>query len=89
MSAEAQPNTEDASLQQLSTTTADPFVRLAAELAAEVWVTKRRLITLERELVRRGVDLDIDHAAPLEAEDRTARDAFIKRVFGSLIPNGS
>lgn len=72
-----------------SLTTPDPFVRLAAELAAEIWVTKRRLTTLEAELDRRGIHLDLDHVAPDEADDHSERDAFIARIFGSLLPDDS
>jgi hypothetical protein len=74
---------------ELSATAPDPFVRLAAELAAEVWVTKRRLHTVERELARRGIELDIDRAAASDAGDRTERDAFIARIFGTVLPADS
>lgn len=74
---------------QPSLTTPDPFVRLAAELAAEIWVTKRRLATLEAELIRRGIHLDLDHVDPVDAEDHAERDAFIARVFGTLLPDES
>ena len=67
----------------------DNIMDALVELAAEVWITRDRLMVLEAVLA----DRDIDAAALVEAyvpDDtskaarKAARDAFITQVFASL-----
>lgn len=64
----------------------DAMIGVIAELAAELWVVKRRLGKLESELAERGLSLDLDgEAAPSTPDEVAARDEFVARVFGPLL----
>lgn len=66
----------------------DRLVQLSVQLAAELWVTRRRLNDIESQLVAAGVIVSPDRREPGdgdEDEGRSERDAFIRRVFGGLL----
>ena len=59
----------------------DALVKMLLELASETWVTRARLAALEA-----TVGSVEDLVLPPEAEAKLAadRDAFVKRLFGTL-----
>jgi hypothetical protein len=61
------------------------------ELAAELWVVKRRLAEIEGSAVASGVITSPDSIIRDEsfAFDNSGRDAFVDRIFGSLKDIGS
>lgn len=64
----------------------DQLLHISVQLAAELWVVRRRLAEVERQLVEGGVVTSPDEVRR-EPTDRIAspeRDAFVQRVFGSL-----
>jgi hypothetical protein len=67
----------------------DQLAHIALELAAELWVVKRRLAAIEGRLVSGGVIASPDSAGTAD-EDRAAvvaeRDAFVSRVFAAMLP---
>jgi len=64
----------------------DQLVQLCTQLAAELWVTRRRLAALETQLVSAGVVANPDTVPPpAEPEDHRARDAFIGRIFSGFL----
>jgi hypothetical protein len=64
----------------------DRLLQVSMELAAELWVTRRRLAALEAQLVEAGVVTSPDRMpARLDPEERAQRDAFVHRVFGSFL----
>ncbi|MFI0371897.1 hypothetical protein ACH35V_28875 [Actinomadura sp. 1N219] len=67
----------------------DQLMHISVQLAAELWVTRRRLAALESQLVAGGLvespdTLQPDDGAADRAAERAERDAFIRRVFGGL-----
>lgn len=70
----------------------DQLMQISVQLAAELWVTRRRLAALESQLVAAGLvvspdAIEPDAAAPDAADGpggRAERDAFVRRVFGGL-----
>ena len=56
------------------------------ELAAELWVVKRRLAEVEGAAVAKGVIESQDAIVRDDSFqfDNTDRDAFVERIFGSL-----
>jgi hypothetical protein len=64
----------------------DQLVQLCLQLAAELWVTRRRLATIESQLVDAGLVIDPDRLQPPdEPENHTQRDEFIRRIFQSFV----
>ncbi len=64
----------------------DRLLQVSMELAAELWVTRRRLAALEAQLVEAGVVTSPDRMpARLDAEERVQRDTFVRRIFGSFL----
>lgn len=64
----------------------DQLVQLTVQLAAELWVTRRRLAAIESQLVSAGVVVSPDQMEPhAEPEDHSGRDEFIRRLFGALL----
>lgn len=67
-------------------TSDDRLLQVIMELAAELWVTRRRLAAVEAQLVEDGVVVSPDRlAADLDPDARADRDAYIGRVFGGLL----
>jgi hypothetical protein len=66
----------------------DQLAHIAMELAAELWVVKRRLAAIEQQLVSGGTITSPDTLSTDEARAGTAnqRDAFISRVFAAMLP---
>lgn len=69
--------------------TVDRLMEVTMELAAELWVSRRRERLLERALIERGVlPADaLELRAPSDDERaalRAERDALLGRVFGAL-----
>jgi hypothetical protein len=63
----------------------DLLLQVSMELAAELWVTRRRLAAIEAQLVENGTVQSPDRLpAELGAEERLERDAFVRRIFGSF-----
>ncbi|TDD35631.1 hypothetical protein E1287_13365 [Actinomadura sp. KC06] len=65
----------------------DQLMHISVQLAAELWVTRRRLAALESQLVAGGVVTSPDALEPDDGDPaaaRAERDAFIRRVFGGL-----
>ncbi len=69
----------------------DHILHLIFELAAELWVVKRRLAEIEGSAVASGVIASPDSIIRDEsfAFDNSDRDAFVERIFGSLKDIGS
>jgi hypothetical protein len=64
----------------------DQLVQLSVQLAAELWMTRRRLAAIEAQLVTAGLITSPDQLAPgAEPEDRTGRDEFIQRLFSAFL----
>lgn len=69
--------------------TNDQLVHIGMELAAELWVVKRRLAAVEQQLVAGGVIQTPDAIANSDearADAARRRDAFISRVFTTTLP---
>ena len=67
----------------------DQLAHIAMELAAELWVVKRRLAAVEQQLVTSGTIESPDTVANTDearAEAAKRRDAFISRVFAAMLP---
>jgi hypothetical protein len=67
----------------------DQLAHIAMELAAELWVVKRRLAAIEQQLVSGGAIVSPDSAATTDearAESAAQRDAFVSRVFAAMLP---
>lgn len=64
----------------------DHIMHLIFELAAELWVVKRRLAEIEGSAVAKGVIESPDSIIRDESFqfNNTERDAFVERIFGSL-----
>lgn len=64
----------------------DHILHVIFELAAELWVVKRRLAEVEAAAVAKGVVVSPDAIVRDESFqfDNTDRDAFVERIFGSL-----
>ena len=64
----------------------DHILHVIFELAAELWVVKRRLAEVEGAAVANGVITSPDSIIRDDsfAFDNTERDAFVERIFGSL-----
>lgn len=64
----------------------DPVgLQLIAELAAELWVVKRRQTLLEQRLIQLGIDADLGGPAAASTPDEVqARDEFVARIFGPM-----
>lgn len=69
----------------------DHVLHLIFELAAELWVVKRRLAEIEHSAVQSGAISNPDLTVRDEAFafDNAGRDAFVERIFGSLKDIGS
>jgi hypothetical protein len=69
----------------------DHILHVIFELAAELWVVKRRLAEIEGSAVASGVITSPDSIIRDEsfAFDNSGRDAFVDRIFGSLKDIGS
>ncbi len=69
----------------------DHILHVIFELAAELWVVKRRLAEIENSAVTAGVIPSPDSIVRDEtfAFDNLGRDAFVERIFGSLKDIGS
>jgi len=68
----------------------DTLARVCLELAAELWVVRRRLAAVERRLVDADVIADCDQAEaePLSETDLQARRRFVERVLGPVLAPG-
>ena len=68
----------------------DTLARVCLELAAELWVVKRRLAAVERQLVDAEVITDCDEieAEPMTSAERQQRQRFIERVLGAVLTAG-
>ena len=64
----------------------DHILHVIFELAAELWVVKRRLAEVERAAVANGVITSPDSIIRDDsfAFDNAERDVFVERIFGSL-----
>ncbi len=64
----------------------DHILHIIFELAAELWVVKRRLAEVESAVVAKGVIVSPDDVIRDEsfAFDNSGRDEFVERIFGSL-----
>jgi hypothetical protein len=63
----------------------DRLLQVSMELAAELWVTRRRLAAIEAQLVENGVVCSPDRLpADLDPQAREDRAAFVQRIFGSF-----
>ncbi|MFI2664206.1 hypothetical protein [Micromonospora carbonacea] len=63
----------------------DRLLQVSLELAAELWLTRRRLAAIEAQLVANGTVTSPDQLpADLDPQARAARDAFVQRIFGSF-----
>ena len=64
----------------------DHILHVIFELAAELWVVKRRLAEVESAAVANGVITSPDSIIRDDsfAFDSAERDAFVERIFGSL-----
>ena len=63
----------------------DRLLQVSMELAAELWVTRRRLAAIEAQLVESGAVISPDRLqSELDPQQRRERDAFVQRVFGSF-----
>ena len=64
----------------------DHILHVIFELAAELWVVKRRLAEVEGAAVANGVITSPDSIIRDDsfAFDNDERDAFVERIFGSL-----
>lgn len=63
----------------------DKLLQVSMELAAELWVTRRRLAAIEAQLVDKGTVTSPDRLpAELDPQERAERDAFVQRIFGSF-----
>ena len=64
----------------------DHILHVIFELAAELWVVKRRLAEVEGAAVAKGVIESQDAIVRDDSFqfDNTDRDAFVERIFGSL-----
>jgi hypothetical protein len=63
----------------------DKLLQVSMELAAELWVTRRRLAAIEAQLVDSETVTSPDRLpAELDPHERAERDAFVRRVFGSF-----
>lgn len=64
----------------------DHILHVIFELAAELWVVKRRLAEVEGAAVANGVINSPDSIVRDDsfAFDNVERDAFVERIFGSL-----
>lgn len=64
----------------------DQVVQLSVQLAAELWMTRRRLAAIEAQLVTAGLITSPDQLEPnAEPEDHTGRDEFIQRLFSAFL----
>lgn len=63
----------------------DLLLQVSMELAAELWVTRRRLAAIEAQLIENGTVISPD-LLPAESDPdaRQERDAFVQRIFGSF-----
>jgi hypothetical protein len=79
----------------------DKLAHIAMELAAELWVVKRRLAAIEQQLVSGGTIVSPDAMSTADAtgtDDATGtadearagavaqRDAFVSRIFAAMLP---
>lgn len=64
----------------------DHILHVIFELAAELWIVKRRLAEVEGSAVAKGVITSPDAIVRDDTFqfDNTERDAFVERIFGSL-----
>lgn len=64
----------------------DHILHVIFELAAELWVVKRRLAEVEGAAVAKGVIVNPDAIVRDDSFqfENTDRDAFVERIFGSL-----
>jgi hypothetical protein len=64
----------------------DHILHVIFELAAELWVVKRRLAEVEGAVIAKGVIVSPDEVIRDEsfAFDNSGRDEFVERIFGSL-----
>ena len=64
----------------------DHILHVIFEIAAELWVVKRRLAEVEGAAVAKGVIESPDAIVRDDSFqfDNTDRDAFVERIFGSL-----
>lgn len=64
----------------------DHILHVIFELAAELWVVKRRLAEVEGMAVAKGVITNPDAIVRDESFqfDNSERDAFVERIFGTL-----
>jgi hypothetical protein len=63
----------------------DRLLQVSLELAAELWVTRRRLAAIEAQLVENGTVTSPDQLpADLDPQARAERDAFVQRIFDSF-----
>jgi hypothetical protein len=64
----------------------DHLLHVIFELAAELWVIKRRLAEIEESALAHGSIVSPDSKIRDEsfAFDNAERDAFVERIFGSL-----
>jgi hypothetical protein len=61
----------------------DRLLQVSMELAAELWVIRRRLAAIEAQLVETGTVTSPDRLpAELDLAARAERDAFVQRIFG-------
>lgn len=69
----------------------DHLLHVIFELAAELWVVKRRLAEIEESAIQGGAITSPDAKIRDEsfAFDNSGRDAFVERIFGSLKDIGS
>lgn len=66
---------------------ADHLMHISLQLAAELWVVKRRLAEVEAQLVDRG-SLTSPDTVPRERDftfDPSERDRFVQGIFGALV----
>jgi hypothetical protein len=64
----------------------EQLVQLGIQLAAELWVTRRRLAAIEAQLVTSGAIVSPDQIeAAAEPEDHARRDEFIQRLFVAFL----
>lgn len=66
----------------------DQLAHIALELAAELWVVKRRLAAIERQLVSGGAIVSPDAVGTTDearTEAAIQRDAFVSRVFAATL----
>ncbi|MEO9220495.1 MAG: hypothetical protein ABI251_01720 [Mycobacteriaceae bacterium] len=64
----------------------DQLLHLSLELAAQLWVTRRRLAAIEAQLVAAEIVVNPDERSPgADPEDHADRDAFLRQIFGGFL----